>query len=205
MRTSPNSRHGTRRVRRVAAVLSRSRTSIAARRRRVRAQHCRTPPSQCARLRARRRPRAEPRLQPPRPVLPLHAQDALEAAYKRELRHAVRHRLRTTCLRSRTCDSSAFGSMLISKGQFQRLPCGCEGKLRRRNLDNVMCRILVTSTGKATCTTATSTSSWACRWRARGGRICATSSDDDLHGRAIRVADHCYAAPRPGKQLRRAL
>src|SRR2546425_6880698 len=86
----------------------------------------------------------------------------LEADYKRELgeRHGVVfNRLFTLA----NMPIQRFGSTLVSKGQFAPYMELLRRSHREENLEAVMCRNLVSSTGKAICTTATSTRCSACR------------------------------------------
>ena len=65
-----------------------------------------------------------------------------------------------------------FGSMLVSKGQFDSYMSLLRSAHREDNLDQVMCRSLSASTGRAISTTATSTSSSACRSAMAASRAC---------------------------------
>jgi len=99
-------------------------------------------------------------------------QDKLELDYKRILGERfgiVFNRLYTLA----NMPIQRFGSTLISKGQFNEYMALLHRSHRAENLDGVMCRTLLSSTGRATSTTAISTRCWGCRCgsRAAGARI----------------------------------
>jgi radical SAM/Cys-rich protein len=125
---------------------------------------------------------------PPGPDLP-PAQDGLEAAYRREL--AARHGLVFNRLYSlANMPILRFGSTLVSKGQFGNYMQLLRASHNPDNLDQVMCRDLV-----------------SVDWRGRlydcdfnqmldlplqGPRMLADLLAHEVSGQAIQVADHCY-------------
>jgi radical SAM/Cys-rich protein len=129
---------------------------------------------------------------PQGPALP-PPQAALEADYRRVLgeRHGiVFNRLYTLA----NMPIQRFGSMLISKGEFDRYLALLQHAHVDANLDGVMCRSLISVDWRGVV--------YDCDFNqmldlplARGGRAPLHLSDllsDGLEGNAIRVAGHCY-------------
>ncbi len=124
------------------------------------------------------------------PVLP-PAQDALEAAYKRELgtRFGVvfDHLFTLTNM-----PIQRFGSLLISKGQFNDYMRLLKENYAAGNLDHVMCRSLVSVDWQGYLYDCDFNQQLGLPLAGAGRPHLRDLLDEDLHGRAIRVADHCY-------------
>jgi radical SAM/Cys-rich protein len=129
---------------------------------------------------------------PQGPVLP-PAQDALEADYKRILGTdygIVFNRLYTFA----NMPIKRFGSMLVVKGQFDRYLGLLQSAHRDANLDNVMCRNLISVDWRGYV--------YDCDFnqmlelplgRGGGARVHLSELlDADLTGDSIRVAGHCF-------------
>lgn len=121
------------------------------------------------------------------------AQAALEAAYKQHLGEhygIVFDRLFTLA----NMPIQRFGSMLISKGQFNAYMTTLRAAHRDENLDQVMCRSLVSVDWQGYI--------YDCDFNQQLGFALTGKSDSRLHitdatvalleGLPIRVADHCY-------------
>ncbi|WP_332669875.1 arsenosugar biosynthesis radical SAM (seleno)protein ArsS [Aromatoleum sp.] len=124
------------------------------------------------------------------PVLP-PAQDVLEAAYKRELGAQfgiVFDRLFTLA----NMPIQRFGSMLISKGQFNDYIRLLKENFAAGNLDNVMCRSLVSVDWQGYLYDCDFNQQLGLALPGAGRPHLHDLLSDDLQGRAIRVADHCY-------------
>ncbi len=88
-----------------------------------------------------------------------------------------------------------FGSMLISKGQFEHYMNLLKNAYQPANLDTVMCRTMLSvPTGRVTSTTATSTRCSNCRltWKNRPRTHLRELIGANLEGNPIVVKDHCY-------------
>ena len=124
------------------------------------------------------------------PVLP-PSQSQLETAYKRELAEhfdIVFNQLFTLA----NMPIQRFGSTLISKGQFNDYMRLLKDNYAAANLDNVMCRTLVSVDWQGYL--------YDCDFNQQLGLPLPGPArphlrallEDDLNGRDIRVADHCY-------------
>ena len=120
-------------------------------------------------------------------------QDALEAAYKQHLLErfgVVFNRLFTLA----NMPIQRFGSMLVSKGQFNNYMQTLRDAHRKENLDNVMCRSLVSVDWQGYL--------YDCDFNQQLGlplhegrhprRHISELTASALEGQPIRVADHCF-------------
>jgi hypothetical protein len=125
-------------------------------------------------------------------------QQVLQADYKRELfEHfgIVFNEL----LALTNMPIQRFGSTLVSKGSFDAYMDLLKGSYQPQNLAGVMCRSWSAWTGRAGSTTATSTSSWTCRWaRAACAGTCATCSGPACR-RSRSACPATAMAARPGR------
>ncbi len=124
------------------------------------------------------------------PVLP-PPQAGLEAAYKRELAEhfgIVFNQLYTLA----NMPIQRFGSTLISKGQFNDYLRLLKENYAAGNLDNVMCRNLVSVDWQGYLYDCDFNQQLGLPLPGTGRPHLRDLLDDDLAGRPIRVADHCY-------------
>ncbi|HRP96962.1 MAG TPA: arsenosugar biosynthesis radical SAM protein ArsS [Rhodocyclaceae bacterium] len=118
-------------------------------------------------------------------------QAALEAAYKRELGEhfgIVFNQLYTLA----NMPIQRFGSMLISKGQFNDYMRLLKENHAAGNLANVMCRTLVSVDWRGYLYDCDFNQQLGLALPGRGRPHLRDLLHDDLHARPIRVADHCY-------------
>jgi radical SAM/Cys-rich protein len=120
-------------------------------------------------------------------------QEALERDYKRELqaRHGVVFNALFTLA---NMPIQRFGSMLVSKGQFNRYMRTLRDAHRDENLDGVMCRGLVSVDWQGYLYDCDFNQQLDLPMPGRGGsrRHITTLAAGDLEGEPIRVADHCF-------------
>lgn len=124
------------------------------------------------------------------PVLP-PAQEALEAAYKREL--SAQFGIAFDRLFTLTnMPIQRFGSMLISKGQFNDYMRLLKDNFAAGNLDHVMCRSLVSVDWQGYLYDCDFNQQLGLPLAGAGRAHLRDLLSDDLQERPIRVADHCY-------------
>lgn len=124
------------------------------------------------------------------PVLP-PAQSQLEAAYKRELAEhfgIVFNQLFTLA----NMPIQRFGSTLISKGQFNDYMRLLKDNYAAANLDNVMCRTLVSVDWQGFLYDCDFNQQLGLPLPGQGRPHLRNLLADDLSARSIRVADHCF-------------
>lgn len=124
------------------------------------------------------------------PVLP-PAQSQLEAAYKRELAEhfgIVFNQLFTLA----NMPIQRFGSTLISKGQFNDYMRLLKDNYAAANLDNVMCRTLVSVDWQGFLYDCDFNQQLGLPLPGQGRPHLRDLLEDDLSARGIRVADHCF-------------
>ena len=124
------------------------------------------------------------------PVLP-PSQSQLEAAYKRELfEHfgIVFNQLFTLA----NMPIQRFGSTLISRGQFNDYMRLLKENYAAANLDNVMCRSLVSVDWQGYLYDCDFNQQLGLPLPGEGRPHLRDLLTDDLKGRSIRVADHCF-------------
>ena len=130
------------RDRRLAPLLPRGKRGRAARQGRIRGEHARAEDAERAGLRqARLGARAEPRLQPAGPE-PAAGQEKLEADYHRHLASATASSFNHLYVLT-NMPIQRFGSMLVSKGQFEEYMELLKNAYQPQNLESVMCRSLI--------------------------------------------------------------
>lgn len=124
------------------------------------------------------------------PVLP-PAQSQLEAAYKRELAEhfgIVFNQLFTLV----NMPIQRFGSTLISKGQFNDYMRLLKDNYAAANLDNVMCRTLVSVDWQGFLYDCDFNQQLGLPLPGQGRPHLRDLLEDDLSACSIRVADHCF-------------
>lgn len=124
------------------------------------------------------------------PVLP-PAQAQLEAAYKRELAEhfgIVFNQLFTLA----NMPIQRFGSTLISKGQFNDYMRLLKHNYAAANLDNVMCRTLVSVDWQGFLYDCDFNQQLGLPLPGQGRPHLRDLLEDDLSAHGIRVADHCF-------------
>jgi radical SAM/Cys-rich protein len=127
---------------------------------------------------------------PQGPSLP-PPQDTLEAAYKLQLRErfgVVFNRLYTLA----NMPIQRFGSMLVSKGQFNSYMRTLRDAHREENLDGVMCRSLVSVDWQGYLYDCDFNQQLDLPMRGRARRHIGELTAGALEGERIRVADHCF-------------
>ena len=129
---------------------------------------------------------------PQGPSLP-PPQCALEADYKRHLLETYGVRF-NRLLTLTNMPIKRFGSALISKGQFADYMALLKGAHQDGNLEHVMCRDLVSVDWQGYLYDCDFNQMLGIPVRHEGGRRMHVSDllVEDLNGRAIAVADHCY-------------
>jgi len=130
---------------------------------------------------------------PQGPVLP-PPQAALERAYKDELagRYGVRFdRLLTIA----NMPVGRFGSILVSKGQFNAYMATLRDAHREENLDGLMCRSMVSVDWQGGVYDCDFNQMLGLPLRLRGSARVTLSDllDHDIDGNAIAVREHCFA------------
>ncbi len=118
-------------------------------------------------------------------------QAALEAAYRRELAEhfgIVFNHLYTLA----NMPIQRFGSTLVSKGQFTDYMRLLRENHAAANLENVMCRSLVSVDWQGWLYDCDFNQQLRLPMSGRGRPHLRDLLDEDLEGRAIQVADHCY-------------
>ncbi|HET7160006.1 MAG TPA: DUF3641 domain-containing protein, partial [Burkholderiales bacterium] len=124
-------------------------------------------------------------------VLP-PAQPALERDYREHLRHLgikFNHLYVLTNM-----PIQRFGSMLISKGEFEHYMTLLKSAYQPQNLEHVMCRSLLSIDWKGYAYDCDFNQMLGLPLNRRGGGRTHLRElmDVDLTGKAIAVADHCY-------------
>ena len=118
-------------------------------------------------------------------------QSALQADYQREL-FAHFGIVFNQLLAIANMPIQRFGSMLISKGQFNDYMCLLHEHFAAANLDTVMCRNLVSVDWQGFLYDCDFNQQLGLALPGRGRPHLNDLMQQDLHDRVIRVADHCY-------------
>jgi radical SAM/Cys-rich protein len=130
---------------------------------------------------------------PQGPVLP-PAQEALEIQYKDELRRRFGIRF-DRLLTIANMPVGRFGSLLVSKGQFNDYMAALQEAHRDENLEGVMCRstVSVDWQGQVYDCDFNQMLGLPLRLRSRGPAMLADLLEADLEGKPIAVRAHCFA------------
>jgi radical SAM/Cys-rich protein len=129
---------------------------------------------------------------PAGPVLP-PTQSTLEADYKRELKQRVGVEFNNLYVLV-NMPIKRFGSMLVSQGKFDEYMGLLRGSFQESNLDNVMCRSLISVDWQGYVYDCDFNQMLGTPLRLGGKGKCRLRdlNGHDLEGLPIAVADHCY-------------